>query len=107
MRKRHLLLPLPVTAVVWASVLPAGAASTIKLKDNHFAAKSATVSRGTTVTFRWAGKAPHNVTVIKGPAKFHSKTQVKGTYNHRFTKAGTYKIVCTIHPGMDLTVRVK
>ena len=107
MNKRQLILPLVVTAALGASVLPAGAASTIKLKDNLFAPKSTTVSKGTTVTFRWTGKAPHNVTVTKGPVKFHSKTQVKGTYKYRFAKAGTYKIVCTIHPGMNLTVRVK
>jgi plastocyanin len=107
MRKRLLVLPLAVAAAAGASVLPAGAASTVRLKDNLFAPKSTSVSKGTTVTFRWAGKAPHNVTVAKGPVKFHSKTQVKGTYSHRFSKAGTYRIVCTIHPGMNLTVRVK
>ena len=39
--------------------------------------------------------------------KFHSRIQTSGSYKHKFTKAGTYKIVCTIHPGMSLTLKVR
>jgi plastocyanin len=28
-------------------------------------------------------------------------------FTRKLTKAGTYKIVCTIHPGMDLTLKVR
>jgi plastocyanin len=107
MRKRLLVLPLAVAAAVGASVLPAGAASSISLKDNFFSPKSSTVKKGSTVTFKWTGRAPHNVTVVKGPAKFTSPTKTSGTYRRKLTRAGTYKIVCTIHPGMNLTLRVK
>ena len=107
MRKRHLVLPLAAAAAVGVATLPAGAATSIKLKDDYFAPKSTSVSKGSTVTFRWAGKAPHNVTVTRGPLKFHSPTKTSGSYSRRLTKAGTYRIVCTIHPGMSLTLKVR
>ncbi|MDX6726977.1 MAG: hypothetical protein QOK49_1782 [Baekduia sp.] len=92
-----------------ALAIPALAATTtVQLKDNKFAPTSITVKKGTTVKWVWKGKAPHNVTVSKGPAKFRSTTQVKGSYSKKLTRAGTYTILCTIHaPGMKMTVKVK
>jgi plastocyanin len=92
-----------------ALAIPALAATTtVQVKDNKFAPRSITVKKGTTVKFVWKGKAPHNVTVTKGPAKFRSTTQVKGSYSKKLTKAGTYTLLCTIHaPGMKMTVKVK
>lgn len=107
MTKRLLVLPAVVAAALGGSALSAGAATSVKLRDNLFAPTSKTVTKGTTVVFRWAGKAPHNVTVVKGPVKFHSSTKTSGTYTKRFTRKGTYSIVCTVHPGMHLTLRVK
>jgi plastocyanin len=99
------------TAVaVGAFAIPAFAAGTkqVQVKDNVFVANSITVSKGTTVKWTWKGKAPHNVTVTKGPVKFKSTTQVKGTFAKKLTKAGTYTILCTIHaPGMKMTIHVK
>jgi plastocyanin len=92
-----------------ALAIPALAATkSVQVKDNKFVAKSITVSKGTTVKWVWDGKAPHNVKVTKGPAKFASTTQVKGSYSKKLTKKGTYTILCTIHaPDMKMTVRVK
>jgi plastocyanin len=80
---------------------------TIKLGDNFFSPSKVTVTAGTVVTFKWTGSNTHNVTVLKGPEKFTAPNQSDGTYDRTFTKAGTYKIVCTFHPGMDLTLKVK
>ena len=108
MTKRLLVLPVAAACALGVAVLPAGAASSsISLKDDFFSPKTKSIKKGTTVTFKWAGRAPHNVTVTQGPVKFVSKTQSKGTYVKTFTKAGTYKIVCTIHPGMNLSLTVK
>lgn len=100
------IVPALACAVV---AIPATAASkkTIKLGDNFFKPEKTSVKKGTTVVWDWTGKAPHNVTVVSGPQKFRSKVQVKGTFTRKLTKAGTYKIVCTIHPGMDLTLKVR
>jgi len=80
---------------------------TIKLGDNFYRPSSVTVVAGTVVTFQWTGSNTHNVTVVKGPQKFTSPNQSGGTYARTFTKPGTYKIVCTFHPGMTLTLKVK
>jgi plastocyanin len=100
------IVPLVASA---ALAIPAMAASktTIKLGDNFFKPDHKTVKKGTTVVWDWTGKAPHNVTVVSGPQKFRSTVQTSGTYTHKMTKAGTYKIVCTIHPGMDLSLKVR
>jgi plastocyanin len=94
-----------------ALVLPASAVAATKsvaVKDNFFSKKSLTVSKGTNVRWRWAGHAPHDVTVVKGPQKFRSSVKTKGSFSHKFTKKGTYKLVCTIHaPNMKMTVKVR
>jgi plastocyanin len=97
------------TLAAGALAIPAFAATkTIQVKDNKFVASSITVSKGTTVKWVWKGKAPHNVKVTKGPAKFSSTTQVKGSFSKKLTKKGTYSILCTIHaPGMKMTIKVK
>lgn len=113
MLKRLVVLPLAAAATLGLAALPASgvagqsSSTTVKVKDDFFSPKSKTIRRNTTVVFRWTGRAPHNVTVAKGPVKFHSSTQTKGSYKKRFTKRGTYRIVCTIHPGMELTLKVK
>lgn len=112
MRTRALALPLAVLASLGLSVLPASgvaksSTATVKLKDDFFSPKSKIVRKGTTVVFKWTGKAPHNVSVASGPVKFHSKIQTKGIYRKRLTRKGTYRIVCTIHPGMELKLKVK
>jgi plastocyanin len=105
------LLAAGATAAVAAGALaiPALAATkTVQVKDNKFVAKSITVSKGTTVKWVWRGKAPHNVTVTKGPAKFKSRIQTKGTFSRKLTKAGTYNLICTIHqPDMRMTIKVR
>jgi plastocyanin len=93
-----------------AIAVPALAASskTVLVKDNKFVANKITVKKGTTVKWVWKGQAPHNVTVTKGPAKFHTKNLVKGSFAKKLTKKGTYTILCTIHaPGMKMTITVK
>ena len=107
MTKRLLVLPVAALAALGATVLPAGAATSIGVKDDFFTPKTKSVSKGTTVTWRWSGKAPHNVTVVKGPVRFASTTKTSGTYKKKLTRSGTYRLTCTIHPGMDMTLRVR
>jgi plastocyanin len=98
-----------VAVAAGALAVPAFAATkTVQVKDNKFVANRITVSKGTTVKWVWRGKAPHNVQVTKGPARFSSTTQVKGSFSKKLSKKGTYSIICTIHaPAMKMTVTVK
>jgi plastocyanin len=107
--KKFLAAGAAIAVAAGALAIPALAATkTVQVKDDVFVAKKITVSKGTTVKWVWKGKAPHNVKVTKGPAKFGSKTQVKGSFSKKLTKKGTYTILCTIHaPGMRMTITVK
>ena len=71
----------------------------------HWNPTHLTIKKGDTVRWSWKGRVPHNVT---GPG-FHSKTTNSLTYSHKFAKAGTYTVVCTIHKAlgqrMKITVR--
>jgi plastocyanin len=110
---RKLCLLVAALAVAAALAVPAFAATkTVKIGDYFFVKKGSpptvTVKRGTTVKWVWTGKVMHNVTVLSGPAKFHSKLQAKGSYSEKLSKKGTYKIVCTIHKalGQRMTLKV-
>jgi plastocyanin len=102
-------------AVVAAGISAAGALAvpalaatrSVALRDDFFTPKKLSIAKNSTIRWVWQGRAPHNVTVTRGPATFRSKTQVRGTYTHRFTRSGSYTIVCTIHPQMVSTVTVR
>jgi plastocyanin len=96
-------------ALVAASVAPGGAQSTVhkvKVGDNFFRPDKLKVLVGDTVTFKWVGNAIHDVVSKKNPQNFKSKKQASGKYTQTFVEPGKYKIVCTLHPGMDMKLRV-
>jgi plastocyanin len=49
------------------------------------------------------------VRIAKGPQKGSiSGVRTKGTVSRRFTRGGTYTILCDLHaPGMRLTLKVR
>jgi len=109
------LLVVCLLAVLFATLLAVGpalsAGKSVKVDDNYFVRRGATptvrVNRNGTVEWEWEGRNPHNVTVARGPVRFHSRTKRSGTYSKKLTRRGTYKIICTIHqPNMRMTLRV-
>jgi len=83
--------------------------TTVKLKDNLFAPSKKTVQRGTTTRFKWTGINAHNVTKVSGPGgRFASRTTWRRGVNFakKFKKVGTYRLICTLHSGMELTLNV-
>jgi plastocyanin len=108
-----------VAGVALLSAAPAVAAAagkkTVKVGDNFFAPKTLTVSRGTTVTWKWPGFDQagdvHDVALKSGPKgvkKFHSEAAATDySFKRKLTVAGSYKIVCTLHEEMRMTIRVK
>jgi plastocyanin len=80
------------------------AGTTIDMVDLAFKPRAPTIERGQTVTFRNRGKVTHNA---KGKGFFSRVVEPGGSYRHTFKTAGTYRYLCTFHPGMEgrLTVR--
>jgi plastocyanin len=110
------LLVLGVLVGLLGAVLIAAPAlskgKSVEVDDNYFLHKGApptvTVRKGTKVEWEWEGHNPHNVTVARGPVKFHSKTMSSGHFTKKLTRKGTYTIICTIHaPKMRMTLKVK
>jgi plastocyanin len=97
---KHLLLSLALLAIGAAPGTP-----TIHMKDDAFTPKTLTVHAGTTVLFVNEDDDAHTVTAVDGT--FDSKgLDTNGTWRHRFTKPGTYKIFCELHPFMRATIVV-
>lgn len=87
----------------------AGRSKTVTVGSNFYAPAKLTVKSGDRVRFAWEGGSliPHDVNVKRGPAKFHSPIQAAGTYTRKLKKPGTYRLQCSVHPEMRMTVKVK
>jgi plastocyanin len=93
-----------VVALAAAFAVPALAvhSRTIKVGDLFFVkdtnhTPTVHVAKGTLVKWKFVGLEDHNVTVVNGPVKFHSKDMSSGIYKKKVSRAGTYLIECTIH----------
>jgi len=102
-------------ALLSAAPVQGATKKTVKLGDNYFAPKTVTVKPGTTVTWRWptfeeAGDV-HDVKLRSGPKgvkKFQSEAAATDySYKRKLTVAGTYKLVCTLHHEMLMTIKVR
>ena len=103
------LLAAGVLAALSTTALAAGAS--VKVGDNYYVRSSGvptvTVTKGSSVTWRFRGSAPHNVVVKSGPVKFRSPSKSSGSYRRTFTRRGTYVLYCTIHGLKDMSLTVK
>jgi plastocyanin len=99
------------------SAAPAHGASrkTVTVGDNYFTPQTQTVKRGTTITWRWPGYAEagdvHDVGLASGPKgvkRFRSEAASTGyRYSRKLTVAGTYKLNCSLHDEMRMTIKVR
>ena len=105
--RRVVALGLFLFGLLAVSAAFAASGRTVRVADNYYGPKTLTVGRSTKVTWKWTGVLKHNVVVNRGPSFFTSRTQVRGTFTHTFTKKGTYALVCTVHPKMKMTVVVR
>ncbi|MEJ7825102.1 MAG: plastocyanin/azurin family copper-binding protein [Solirubrobacteraceae bacterium] len=111
---RRVVAVLIAGAAAFAAVAVPGSTATtrnVKVGDDYFvrddASITVTVGRNTRVKWLWRGESPHNVTVSRGPVKFKSTTMTEGSYSKRMTRAGTYRIYCTIHGRQDQSMVLK
>ena len=105
---------LAVVAALTAGIAASAFAATtriVSVRDDSFSRSSMTIPRNDTVRWKWRNTGnDHNVRSGRSnPVAFRSQTR-SGSYSyaHKFSKTGTYRIVCTIHPDtMRMTVRVR
>ena len=104
-------------ALLCAAPAQAAAASgkTVRVYDNYFLKDNLTIKRGTVVTWRWPGYDEagdvHEVKLTSGPKgvkKFRSEAAATDyTFKRKLTVAGRYRIGCTLHDEMRMTIRVR
>ncbi len=108
-----------VLAVAGLVVLPSAAAlggtthtKTVTVGDDYYGPTKVTVKKGTTIKWVWGEDDfdSHDVKLTSGPkgvTKFHSGSAAQDyTFSRKLTKVGTYKIVCTLHQDMTMTIKV-
>ena len=110
-----LIAVLAVAALLCAVPAQGAAKKTVAVGDNFFMPEKLTVKRGTTVTWRWpgfeVGGDVHDVKLGSGPKKakkFHSEAaSTDYSFKRKLTVPGRYRIVCTLHEEMRMTIKVR
>jgi plastocyanin len=98
-----------VAAALGGQVAASGAAGkTVTLKNIAFSPKKLSVSKGTKVTFAFRDDTTtHNVT-SSGSKRFKNiGDRASGSVTRTFSRAGTYRYSCTLHPGMTGRIVVR
>jgi plastocyanin len=108
-----------VAGVALCSAAPASAGAprkrTVRVGDNYFLPATLTVKPRTTVVWRWPGYEAsgqvHDVELAKGPKgvkRFHSDPAASDySFRRKLTVVGRYRLVCTYHEDMTMTIKVK
>lgn len=109
-------LAFPATAVPLERDGPpatAAAAKRVKVVDNAYSPKRLTVTRGTTIRWRWSRRNAntHDVYLDERPrraARFHSPPASTGfSFKRKLRRPGIYKVLCTFHEGMSMRIAVR
>jgi len=93
-----------------AAILAAAAEPTasVTIDNFSFVAPEITVAAGTTVVWTNHDDIPHTVTADGMPPSFRSHPLDSGeAFRMLFSKPGTYRYFCSLHPKMRGTVVVK
>ena len=111
--------PVAVLAIAGGAVKAAPALAlapkprTIEIADNYYAPAKLTVKKGTRVKWVWPDVAGdvHDVklkSAPKGVKKWHSEPASSlYEYKRLLRKPGRYRIVCTLHEEMAMTITVR
>lgn len=99
------------SASVEASPAASGATATVKITNSDFG-PDITVAPGTAVTFDNADSLPHTATegsngVKVSDALFDLQLPAGSSKSYTFADAGDYKVTCTLHPQMNMTITVE
>ena len=93
------------------SAAASGAATTVEIANLKFG-PDLTVAAGTSVTFTNKDTVLHTATegssgVKAADARFDLQLPVGASATYTFADAGTYKVTCTIHLTMNMTITVQ
>ncbi|MDO8211919.1 hypothetical protein [Conexibacter sp. CPCC 206217] len=73
--------------------------ATVKIKGFNFSKRNIVLRRGSRLRWDFDDDGTiHNVTLASGPIGFGSENLDRGSFTQRFSKAGTYRIFCALHP---------
>ena len=84
----------------------AGGGTEVSMKDIKFNPADVSVNAGDTVTWVNDDSVGHDVTGDKFKSGDAGAMQNGDTFEHTFDTAGKFDYVCTVHPGLEGTVRV-
>ena len=112
---KGLIAVLAGAALLSAAPAHGAARKTVTVGDNYFTSQNLTVKRGTKITWRWPGYDVsgdvHDVGLMKGPKgvrKFRSEAaSTEYSYSRKLTVPGTYRLGCSLHHEMRMTVKVR
>jgi plastocyanin len=109
-----------VPAALAAAACLAGAATAsgsstkrVQVGDDYYGPAKLTVKPGTKI--KWVGLADngnsHDVKLVRAPRgvkRFHSASAASDyTFSRKLTRRGSYKIVCTLHQDMTMSIKVR
>ncbi|MBB4663176.1 plastocyanin/azurin family copper-binding protein [Conexibacter arvalis] len=73
--------------------------ATVDIRRFAFSRPNIALKKGARLTWRFRDRGEiHNVTLASGPIGFGSDNKDRGSFSQRFTKRGTYRIFCALHP---------
>jgi plastocyanin len=98
-----------VSALLVLGVSVRAATTTIEQSGQQFSEKSLSLGVGDSITFANHDDVTHNVNVINDDDDAADLGLQKPGENlsYKFDKAGRFKVRCSIHPSMKMTVNVK
>jgi plastocyanin len=83
-----------------------GPGTQVSMKDIKFNPGTVTIKAGGKVTWTNDDSVGHDVTADDFESGSPGGIDGGSTFSHTFKKAGTYNYVCSVHPGMEGTVKV-
>jgi plastocyanin len=84
-----------------------GGGTEVSMKDIKFDPTDVTVKAGDTVTWVNDDSVGHDVTGDGFKSGEPGAMQNGDTFEHTFDQAGTFDYVCSVHPGMEGSVKVE
>jgi plastocyanin len=102
------LSAIALTVIGGQAAATAAGGKTVTLRNIAFSPRNLTIARNTTVTFAFRDDTTSHNVISKGTKRFKSiGVRSSGSQSRKFTSAGTYRYVCSLHPGMAGRITVR